>query len=149
MKNDRKEVLLQAIELTCNDRQSTYGTPEQNLGCLGELVSVYKKYSDGSHGSAHDAAMFNVLAKIARIAAGPVLHSDNYVDGAAYFAIAFEVAAIKTQEPLVQHSTLNEYDPAIDNSRHYCCGMPSHGPHDSNCEAVRYGIIFKTPQSKW
>ena len=91
----RESVLMQAVSLTCGDRDAVYGPPAVNLACAAELIEVYQRYRDmtgRSTNSAHDISMFNVLQKVARIATGE-LKEDNYIDGAAYFAIAYEVEA--------------------------------------------------------
>lgn len=85
----RAAVLNEANRLTSTDRANTYGDPKINLACVGELMNVYYKYAR-SKCPGHEAAIMQVIAKLARIACGPQLHRDNYVDGAAYFAIAFE-----------------------------------------------------------
>ncbi|HXJ94186.1 MAG TPA: DUF6378 domain-containing protein [Terriglobia bacterium] len=92
----REEVLRTAITLTCGDRDASYGPPGVNLACASALFSIYQEYREKtgqSTSSAHDAAIFNVLQKIARIATGAE-KEDNYVDGAAYMAIAYEVREI-------------------------------------------------------
>ncbi len=86
----RKEILEKAIQYTCSDRNLTYGEPTVNMQCLGELIKVYKKYSNNSSIS-HETCMFQVFAKIARIACG-VLKDDNYIDLGAYAAMAYECA---------------------------------------------------------
>lgn len=89
---ERELILREGIALTTDSRNSIYGEPIRNMTCHGELIAVYQKYA-GANVSAHDAAIFQVLAKIARIACAPdgVRHRDNYVDGATYMAIAYEV----------------------------------------------------------
>lgn len=87
----RKQVLETALTLTCGDRNVSYGKPSVNLECLGEMYGIYQKYSGKKHCKGHDAAMFQVLTKVSRVACG-ILKEDNYIDGAAYFAIAYECA---------------------------------------------------------
>jgi Domain of unknown function (DUF6378) len=65
------------------------------MECYEELWRCYERYRrrmvlDQPRSSAHEGAMKNVISKLARIAAGR-FHEDNYVDLAAYIAIAFEV----------------------------------------------------------
>lgn len=80
-----------SISLTSNDRNAAYGDPLVNHQCLADLISVYNRYAK-DHGKAHHAAMLQVLTKISRIACG-VFKEDNYVDLAAYAAIAYECEA--------------------------------------------------------
>lgn len=94
---ERGEILERGLDLTENDRNKTYGDPSINLQCQWELWQVYDKFcrlATPGHMAAHQAAMQHVFAKIARIACGAAGHTDNYVDGAVYLAIASEVDAI-------------------------------------------------------
>jgi len=63
--------------------QGKYGAPEDNLGRIGALWSVYV----GKPITAHDVAVMMSLLKIGRIASG-VTVSDNYVDAVAYMGLA-------------------------------------------------------------
>lgn len=85
----REHTLLLARDLTCGARSATYGDPKVNLSCAGALWAIYKSHAGTRYSAAHDEAIHQVLAKIARIACG-VLHADNYIDIAAYAAIALE-----------------------------------------------------------
>ncbi len=91
----RVEVLQEAIKLTLKDRDQVYGDPGTNMRVFAALLNAYFSFSASSRGvlgvSAHDAAMVMVLAKVARIAVCSKSHTDNYVDAAAYLAIAKEV----------------------------------------------------------
>ena len=87
----RKKVLETALSLTCGERDSVYGPPEINMECLGELLAVYRKYAVDRHNLGHDACIFQILTKVSRIACGK-LKEDNYIDGAAYFGMAYECA---------------------------------------------------------
>lgn len=90
----RGEVLETAYRLTMGDRNATYGDPTENMAAFTALVHTYIHYSlpDGDLGylSPHDGAMIMVLAKVARIMVGSKPHKDNYIDGAAYLAMAWE-----------------------------------------------------------
>lgn len=88
--SSREEVLSEAIHLTTGDRNQAYGRPYNNLALQGRLWELYKMTAGEKYNSAHDAAMQLILAKIARIACGEPGRRDNYVDGAAYFGIAYE-----------------------------------------------------------
>lgn len=88
----RQEILETALELTTGDRAKTYGPPKPNLTCFANLVEAYLKgRNDISSVDATDGAVIMALAKISRIAANKK-HKDNYIDGAAYMAIAGECA---------------------------------------------------------
>ncbi len=95
----RKQILEQAINLTTRDRAKTYGPPQVNLQCLADLINAYLK-AQGKEGAldAKDAAMLMVLTKASRVAVN-ANHDDNYIDGAAYFAIAGECANLKQKAP--------------------------------------------------
>lgn len=86
----RGQILAEAAEITLKSRNATYGDVSTNLTCRAELIEVYRKYADGKYDGAHEQAIENLLVKVARIASGSPGHRDNYVDGAAYMAIAFE-----------------------------------------------------------
>lgn len=91
----RETILQTAINLTTGDREKTYGSPHKNMDCLAAYMRVYLGFRAKGGAeykiTAHDAAMFNVLSKLARITVGSNLHMDNYIDGAAYLAMAAEV----------------------------------------------------------
>lgn len=87
----REQVLRESLRLTTGERNEQYGPPARNLGLQQRLYDAYKRCSPkGYHSDAHEAAMQLIFAKIARIASGVRLHRDNYVDLAAYAAIAYE-----------------------------------------------------------
>lgn len=89
--SERERVLETAASLTSSDRNETYGDCLENHQAFGELLSWWDKWSGNlecKHGS-HNAAIVHVLTKLTRIAVGR-FHRDNYIDGAAYLAIACE-----------------------------------------------------------
>ena len=86
----RAQCLQECIALTTGGRNKTYGPLEPNLTLQMELWTLYKRAAGDKHSMAHDAAMQHVFAKLARIASGPLLHEDNYVDLSTYSAIAYE-----------------------------------------------------------
>ena len=90
----RAEVLQQALDAAMKSRNSTYGAPYPNLSLAAELKQAYNAAANGKYSPAHDDAIHAVLSKIARIATGATGHTDNYVDGAAYMAIAAECQVI-------------------------------------------------------
>ncbi len=84
-------ILETAADLTGNRRNATYGEPITNLSCATELKRIYREYAGHKYCPQHDDAIESVLGKIARVATGQPGHTDNYVDIAAYSAIAAEV----------------------------------------------------------
>jgi hypothetical protein len=91
---DRREILENATQHTCGDRDVEYGSPKENLDNIARL---WKAYLIGKYGTiglditAEDVAWFNVLQKMARTFSGNV-KQDTYEDATAYSAIAGECA---------------------------------------------------------
>jgi hypothetical protein len=90
----RGQILDTAKGLTTGDRNKSYGPPIDNLTTYANLCTAYIFGKGGNENDllaldAVDAAVLMVLAKVSRIAANRG-HKDNYVDGAAYMAIAGE-----------------------------------------------------------
>jgi hypothetical protein len=77
-----RELLADAARAVTGDRQDAYGSPEDNLGRIGQLWSAWL----GKTVSAHDVAVMMTLVKISR--ASHTHHRDNYVDGIGYLALA-------------------------------------------------------------
>ena len=95
MAETRKEILTDAIQYVCADRQSQYGTPENSFGLIGRL---WREYLDTDKPiTAHDVAMMMALLKVARISIGQT-KADNYVDLAGYAACAGEIAMKEVSE---------------------------------------------------
>jgi len=88
-KSDRQIILETALKLTTGDRNQTYGDPIDNLTIFADLINAYFK----TNMTAIDASIIMTLAKISRVAVNKN-HQDNYIDGAAYMAIAGECAKI-------------------------------------------------------
>lgn len=86
----RGVVLQRAMDCTLGDRQDSYGPPSDALFLAAEFIRLYKQSAGDKYCAAHDEAIALACLKMARIACGAVGHNDNYVDGAAYFAIAAE-----------------------------------------------------------
>ena len=84
----REQVLRNAKECVCGQRQQDYGTPENNFALIASLWSVYL----GKEVSAKDVAMLMALMKIARIKSGSGT-LDSFVDLAGYAACGAEVNA--------------------------------------------------------
>lgn len=87
-KSVREAILQTSISLTMGDRDDTYGDPAETYKRVAALMNAYKGHP---FITAHDVAMLLALMKIGRTATDPN-HTDNYVDGAAYMAIAGEIA---------------------------------------------------------
>ncbi|MFF2551834.1 DUF6378 domain-containing protein [Nocardia sp. NPDC058058] len=81
----RHQILLEADQLICSDRNEQYGEPIDNLGRIASYWSTYL----GRPISARDVALMMVLSKVAREANGH--KPDSCVDMAGYAAIAAEV----------------------------------------------------------
>lgn len=88
----RVGILNEGARLTGSDRDKTYGDPVINLACSGELKQVFRKYIQRDVSTQELEAIDMALTKLGRIATGPAPHRDNYVDAAAYIAIAGEQA---------------------------------------------------------
>lgn len=84
-------MLATAASLTSSDRNETYGDCLENHRAFGELIAWWDRWAGLLQPKyrSHDAAMFQHLTKLTRIAVGR-FHRDNYIDGAAYLAIAYE-----------------------------------------------------------
>jgi hypothetical protein len=93
----RGQILNTAKSLTTGDRNKSYGPPIYNLTTYANLCQAYmdgrgldsSAIQEITPLDAVDMAIFMVLAKVSRIAANRG-HKDNYIDGAAYMAIAGE-----------------------------------------------------------
>lgn len=85
----RQHILQIAQQLTSGDRDKVYGPPIVNLTRFAELLTAY--FDRHIEFTTADGAMVMALAKVSRVPASPT-HIDNYIDGAAYFAIAGECA---------------------------------------------------------
>jgi hypothetical protein len=95
MSSDHKrlEILKRAAEVTGGERQDSYGPVKDNLSNIAELWSVYLSQRNGMPVvvDASDVSWLMVMLKAARSLNGGY-HEDNYVDAAAYAAIAGECA---------------------------------------------------------
>lgn len=86
MMTKRAAILTRAADLICGDREAAYGPPSVNF----ERISVGWSIVLGVEVSAEQVALCMAWLKIARLVNGP--HEDSYVDGAAYMALAGELA---------------------------------------------------------
>jgi len=100
-KPTRQATLETAIELTCGDRNDAYGPPIDNLTDCAQMWTQYLKTKYGRTTlkqppwslqftmDAEDVAWMMSLVKMTRSFQANY-HGDNYVDSAAYSAIAGE-----------------------------------------------------------
>ncbi len=88
---EREKILQTAMNLTTKVRNKSYGEPQDQMSNGWDLTHAYYNVAKDNPKltGAHHAAMFQVLNKISRIASGEP-KEDNYVDAAAYLAIAGE-----------------------------------------------------------
>lgn len=86
----RIDILDLAKGVIVNDRNKTYGEPENIFPLIAEYWSTYLRESQHDadiYISDTDVAMMMALMKIARIMENPG-HTDSYVDAIGYLAIA-------------------------------------------------------------
>lgn len=86
---NRKEVLDTAIKTVCEERQDSYGKPEDNFAIIAGL---WPGYLGDVILQAEDVAVMMMLLKIARIRTG-IYDPDNYIDIAGYAACGAEIAS--------------------------------------------------------
>lgn len=91
----RKEILKQATDAVCTDREGQYGSPEDNFRRIADLWTAYW---GGYPFEPKDVAMMMSLLKIARIATGKH-KDDNYIDLAGYAACGGELGSKEPREP--------------------------------------------------
>jgi hypothetical protein len=92
---ERVNILLDGATLTSGGRDASYGDPSVNLSCANLLKRVFWYFQASSPrkmSPAESEAIDQVLSKLGRVATGPVVTRDTYVDGSTYFAIAGEAA---------------------------------------------------------
>ena len=90
----RETYLAEAARLTGGDRNVAYGPPHENLTHMADMVSAYLtgKYDAFLALDSEDMAWIMVMAKMSRTPASA--KADNYIDAAAYAAIAGECRGI-------------------------------------------------------
>ena len=94
----RADILHAAEKCVCGQRETDYGTPEDNFKAIAELWSVYlDRISVGKYGNTivdeKDVAVMMALLKIARIARGGG-KADNWIDLAGYAACGAECEGV-------------------------------------------------------
>lgn len=87
------EISFRASQLINGDRAEQHGDKLQNHQNIATLQNAYLKIRRDPSAplTAHDAAMFQALLKIARTQSG-AHNLDDYIDAAGYIAIAGEIA---------------------------------------------------------
>lgn len=103
----REDLLKQAIDIVCSDRNNQYGEPEDNFSVIGELWSAYLNARCTPPGvrvdiGAQEAADMLILFKVARSATAVNPKTDTYVDIAGYAACAGAIInkAVPSKPPL-------------------------------------------------
>lgn len=94
----RADILHAAEKCVCGQRETDYGTPEDNFKTIAELWSVYlDRISVGKYGNMivdeKDVAVMMALLKIARIARGGG-KADSWIDLAGYAACGAECEGV-------------------------------------------------------
>lgn len=100
MKETRAQVLELAKKCVCSDRESQYGSPENNFALIAAFWALYleeKLHLAKVPFEAEDVAMMMALLKIVRCTTGQA-KLDNYVDLAGYAACGGEIAMGKRKE---------------------------------------------------
>ena len=95
----RADILDEAKQYICRDREHEYGTPEDNFSTIGYLWSTYLRAAHPDLAKVlplngitpKDVAVMMSLLKVARIATGKN-STDSFVDLAGYAALAGEIA---------------------------------------------------------
>lgn len=84
----REELLNEALGYVTNDRQNSYGKPEDNFRRIAAFWSSYL----GVPVENHDVANMMILMKVARLMQTPG-HKDSWVDIAGYAACGWDTIA--------------------------------------------------------
>lgn len=86
----RAALLREAKELTCGDRNRTYGDPVENMQHIANIFNAWT----GRDLTATEIAQVHVATKMARRMTTPG-HRDSYVDAMAYTGIEYECTVKK------------------------------------------------------
>lgn len=89
---NRKQILAEAEQCICCDRENEYGHPEDNLGKVADFWNDYIGCRMESKFDAEDVAIMMALLKVARITTG-TFKADSYIDAVGYLALAGEMAS--------------------------------------------------------
>jgi hypothetical protein len=88
--NTRTEVLKEATDLINGPRAEEYGPPEVNFANIAKGWSVIV----GQEVTPEEVALCMAWLKIARVSGSGEASRDSYTDGAAYMALAAELANV-------------------------------------------------------
>jgi len=91
---NREEILKTAIQYVTKDRAATHGDAEDNFDNVAELWSWWLHGREICAVNGFDVGIMMALFKLARIK-GNTGHLDNFIDGAAYLALAGEIACME------------------------------------------------------
>lgn len=84
----REDILKQAMQVICNDREGEYGSPKENFS---KIAWMWSDYIEGYNFSPSDVCMMMALVKMSRIKTGKP-KADSFVDIAGYAALGAEVS---------------------------------------------------------
>lgn len=95
----RAQILNEARDIICSDRNKQYDEPEDNFAVIGELWSQYLRRAKDADIDldGYDVGMLMALFKIGRLETGTPKR-DNFVDLAGYVACAAEIALREARE---------------------------------------------------
>jgi hypothetical protein len=91
----REEVLDEAKRIVMKDRNTNYGSPEDNFRDIAEMWTTYS----GHKFYAHDVAAMMILLKISRIKTSPGVR-DHWVDVPGYSACGAQAYSVTMDEEL-------------------------------------------------
>ena len=95
---ERERLLQEAIVVVSNDRNTTYGEPEDAFELIADYWSVYLKAKYDITLVTADVPLLMTLMKLARLTHNPH-HHDSQVDAAGYMACLAEVPREPTDAP--------------------------------------------------
>lgn len=124
----RKEILKQATDAVCTDREGQYGSPEDNFRRIADLWTAYW---GGYPFEPKDVAMMMALLKIARITTGKH-KDDNYIDLAGYAACGGELGSLETAHEADAESEPDEIEIAV-----YICADDGGDDSESDKEYIK------------
>lgn len=85
----REQTLREAIEAVTKDRNTDYGSPEDNFKDIADMYDIYRRGLKRINTLPHDIAIIGILIKICRIKTSPQ-KKDNWVDIEGYGACGYE-----------------------------------------------------------
>lgn len=92
----REQILEQAKQTICHDRNDQYGEPEDNFRKIAELWTTYLGPKLPRALNSEDVANMMILFKVARNSANS--KDDNWIDIAGYAACGGEVSGERADE---------------------------------------------------